>query len=34
VAASYYKDIFKEMVIIVCLTAAETQNTKMRKKYA
>jgi hypothetical protein len=34
VVTAYYKDMFKEMVFIVYLTAPETQNTKMHKKYA
>jgi len=32
VVAAYYKDMFKEMILIVYLTAAETQNIKMHKK--
>jgi hypothetical protein len=34
IVAAYYKDMFKEIVFIVYLTAAETQKTKMHKKYA
>jgi len=34
VVALYYKDMFKEMVLNVYFTVAETQNKKCIKKYA